>query len=377
MFSVIFPGQGSQVIGMGKEFFEKYNLVKELFKEADDTLRFSLSKLIMEGSKDELDLTQNTQPAIFLISYSIFNVIKKKFDINLNDAKFFAGHSLGEYSALSSAEYLGFSDTIKILRARGEAMQNAVPNGEGGMVAVLGSSVEKIENILKENIDNFTVEIANDNSNGQIVLSGKNNDLSSLINVLKLHTIKNVKLPVSAPFHCKLMNKATEKMKKEIDKVNFKDGKNILVSNVTANEISSKEELKRLLIDQIEKRVRWRESVINMVNKGVNHFIEIGPGKVLSGLVKRINKNVKINTINNLFNSSLLEISFAVTFDTNTFFPSLKFTLLISSFIFSVALFINLQWKGALTGSFTFLIVFIFKTSIKLDRSLFLPLKTI
>ena len=299
MFSVIFPGQGSQVIGMGKEFFEKYDLVKELYKEADDALGFSLSKLIMEGSKDELDLTQNTQPAIFLISYSIFNVIKKNFNINLNDAKFFAGHSLGEYSALSSAEYLSFTDTIKILRARGEAMQNAVPNGEGGMVAVLGSSVEKIENILKENIDNFTVEIANDNSNGQIVLSGKNNDLSSLINVLKLHTIKNVKLPVSAPFHCKLMNKATEKMKKEIDKVNFKDGKNILVSNVTANEISSKEELKRLLIDQIEKRVRWRESVINMVNKGVNHFIEIGPGKVLSGLVKRINKNVKINTINN------------------------------------------------------------------------------
>ena len=136
-------------------------------------------------------------------------------------------------------------------------------------------------------------------TDGQIVLSGKNNDLSSLIEVLKMNTIKNVKLPVSAPFHCKLMNKATEKMKEEINKVNFKDGKNVLVSNVTANEISSKEELKRLLIDQIEKRVRWRESVINMVNKGVNHFIEIGPGKVLSGLVKRINKNVKINTINN------------------------------------------------------------------------------
>ena len=298
MFSVVFPGQGSQVIGMGKEFFEKYDLVKELFKEADDTLSFSLSKLILEGSKDELDLTKNTQPAIFLISYAIFNIVKKKFDINLNDAKFFAGHSLGEYSALSSAGYLNFSDTIKILRVRGEAMQNAVPEGVGGMLAVLGSTVEKIENILNDNKNKFSAQIANDNSEGQIVLSGKNNDILNLIEVLKLEKIKNVKLPVSAPFHCKLMSKATEVMKEEINKVNFKDGLNKLISNVTANEILNKDDLKRLLIDQIENRVRWRESVINMTDQGVNHFIEIGPGKVLSGLIKRINKSVKINTIN-------------------------------------------------------------------------------
>ena len=298
MFSVIFPGQGSQIVGMGKEFFDKFNLVKNLFKEADEVLGIPLSKIILEGPNEELDLTINTQPAIFLVSYSIFSVIKKEFNINLYDAKYFAGHSLGEYSALSSAGYLPFSETIKLLRIRGEAMQNAVPKNEGGMVVVLGSTVEKIENILRENEKNFISEIANDNSEGQIVLSGKNIDLNKLIEVLKLNNIKNMKLPVSAPFHCKLMNNATEIMKKEIEKVNFRDSKNILISNVTADEISNKDELKKLLISQIESRVRWRESIINMIDKDVNHFIEIGPGKVLSGLVKRINKNVKINTIN-------------------------------------------------------------------------------
>ena len=298
MFSVIFPGQGSQIIGMGKEFFDKYDLVKDLFKEADDVLGLSLSKIILEGQKEELDLTVNTQPAIFLVSFSIFNVIKKEFNIDLNQAKYFAGHSLGEYSALSCADYLDFSETLKLLRIRGDAMQNAVPKGEGGMIAVLGSTVEMIEKILQENQNNFIVQIANDNSEGQIVLSGKNADLAKLTVVLKSNGIKNIKLPVSAPFHCKLMNKATGIMKNELEKVNFKEGKNILISNVTADEISTKEVLKKLLVDQIENRVRWRESVINITNKGVQHFIEIGPGKVLSGLVKRINKSVKINTIN-------------------------------------------------------------------------------
>jgi len=299
MFSVIFPGQGSQLVGMGKEFFDRYSLVKNLFKEADDVLKLNLSKLILEGPKDQLNLTKNTQPAIFLISYSIFSVLTKELNINLNNAKYFAGHSLGEYSALSSAEYLSFSNTIKLLRTRGDAMQNAVPDGEGGMLAVLGSTIKTVEKILKENQNKFIIQIANDNSEGQIVLSGKNKDLESLIEILKMEKIKNIKLPVSAPFHCNLMSKATEVMKTEIEKLDFMNGKNILISNVTANEISNKEELKKLLVDQIEKRVRWRESVISMINNGVDHFIEIGPGKVLSGLVKRIDKNVKINTINN------------------------------------------------------------------------------
>ena len=298
MFSVIFPGQGSQTIGMGKEFFDKFELVKELFKEADGILNIPLSQIILEGPKNDLDLTINTQPAIFLISYSIYNVIKKEFNIDLSKAKYFAGHSLGEYSALSCSGYLNFSDTLKLLRARGDAMQNAVPKGEGGMLAVLGSSIEKIEKILNENKEKFKTEIANDNSEGQLVLSGKNNEIEKLTEVLKLNNIKNIKLPVSAPFHCQLMNKATEIMKNEIEKVNFEDSKNILISNVTGEEILNKDQLKILLIQQIENRVRWRESVINMINKGINHFIEIGPGKVLSGLVKRINKDVKINTIN-------------------------------------------------------------------------------
>ena len=298
MFSVIFPGQGSQIIGMGKVFFDKYDHVKSLFKEADNILEIPLSKIILEGPKDELDLTVNTQPAIFLISYSIFNVVQKEFNINLNKAKYFAGHSLGEYSALSCAEYLGFQDTIKLLRARGDAMQNAVPKGNGGMIAVLGSKVDIIEKILSNN-KNLEIQIANDNSEGQLVLSGKNDNLVELTKILKTNSIKNIKLPVSAPFHCNLMSKASKVMREEIEKINFQNGKNILISNVTAEEILNKDELKKLLVDQIESRVRWRESVVNMIKNGVNHFIEIGPGKVLSGLVKRINKDVKINTINN------------------------------------------------------------------------------
>jgi len=299
MFSVIFPGQGSQMVGMGKEFYDKFDLVKNLFKEADDTLNYSISKLILEGQKEELDLTANTQPAIFLISYSIYNVVKKEFNIDLSKAKYFAGHSLGEYSALSCAGYLNFSDTLKILRIRGDAMQNSVPKGEGGMVAVLGSKVEIIEKILKDNEQNLIAQIANDNSEGQIVLSGKIKDLDKLILILKENTIKNIKLPVSAPFHCNLMSKATTIMKDELNKLNFIEGENKLISNVTAKEISNTNELKNLLIKQIENRVRWRESVINMINSDINHFIEIGPGKVLSGLVKRISKEVKIDTINN------------------------------------------------------------------------------
>jgi len=298
MFSLVFPGQGSQTIGMGKSLFENYELVRDLFKKADESLGISLSKIILEGPKDELDLTVNTQPAIFLISYSIFQVMKKKFNIDLHNAKYFAGHSLGEYSALCAANYLNFSDTIKLLKIRGDAMQNALPRGEGGMLAVLGSKVEILEDLLNENKNNFIVQIANDNSEGQIVLSGRNNDIEKLIQVLKLKNIKNIKLPVSAPFHCQLMNNATKIMRNEIQKLNFQESKNKLISNVTAKEISNKEDLKMLLVDQIEKRVRWRESVVYMINNGVNHFIEIGPGKVLSGLIKRIDKKVKINTIN-------------------------------------------------------------------------------
>ena len=308
MFSVVFPGQGSQMVRMGKEFFDKHDQVKKFFKDADDILGISLTKIIFDGPKDQLDLTINTQPAIFLVSYSIFNVLKNEHNIDLSKAEYFAGHSLGEYSALAAAGYLDFQNTIKLLRVRGDAMQNAVPNGEGGMVVALGSSIESIERILIENQNNFKTQIANDNSDGQIVLSGRNKDLDQLMSVLKKNNIKNLKLAVSAPFHCELMIKATEIMKKEIEKVEFKDAKIKLISNVTANEILNKEELKKLLIKQIESRVRWRESIINMIDKNINHFIEIGPGKVLSGLIKRINRGVKINTVNDYNDIKVLKI---------------------------------------------------------------------
>jgi len=309
MFSVIFPGQGSQIVGMGKDLHDKYSLVQDLFKEADDTLGFSLSSLVLNGPKEDLDLTENTQPAIFLISYSIFRLIKKEFNIDLNKANFFAGHSLGEYSALASAGVLSFSDTLKILKIRGSAMQSSVAKGVGGMVAILGSEIEIIENFINENKKKYECYIANDNSIGQIVLSGNLEDLDKMMTDLKKANIKNIKLPVSAPFHCKLMNKATVIMNDEIAKLNFKESENILISNVTGKEILNSNELKNLLVKQIESRVRWRESVLLMINKGVDQFIEIGPGKVLSGLIKRIDKNVKVSAINTEEDIKLININ--------------------------------------------------------------------
>ena len=300
MFSVIFPGQGSQFVGMGKDFYENFSYVKEYFGNADELLKKNLSKIILDGPKHELDKTENTQSAIFLVSYSIFNVIKKETEFNINKASFFAGHSLGEYSALCCAGSINFDQTINLLMHRGKAMQNAVPNGEGGMLAVLGIEIDKINSILNENIKNFNCYIANDNSNGQVVMSGKINDLDSLSNELKKKNIKFVKLPVSAPFHCPLMKNATIEMVKRINDTNFINPNVDIVSNVTASPQNNAKDIKKLLIEQIEKPVKWRESIINIIDNDVNKFIEIGPGKVLSGLIKRINRNVKLNQVNNL-----------------------------------------------------------------------------
>ena len=298
MFSVIFPGQGSQSVGMSKDLYDKFKLVKELFNQADEILKFSITKLILEGPKEELDQTENTQPAIFLVGYSIFQLIKKDFGVNLNKASYFAGHSLGEYTALACAETLSFSESLRLLRIRGKSMQEAVPKGEGGMVAILGSTPDTIEKIIVENNNNYKCYIANDNSNGQLVVSGKTNDLDILIKDLKENNIKSIKLSVSAPFHCKLMNNATKIMQNEIQKCDFKNPKNTLISNVTSQEVNDASLLKELLVKQIESRVRWRENVNLMLEKKVNQFIEIGPGKILSGLVKRIDKNAVTNSIN-------------------------------------------------------------------------------
>ncbi len=299
MFSVIFPGQGSQSVGMGKELYENYPIVKELYQEADDIFKFSFSNLLINGPENDLNKTENTQPAIFLTGFSIFKLLTKEFGIDLNKAKYFAGHSLGEYTALACSEALGFSETLKLLKKRGEAMQSALPIGEGSMVAVLGAKIEKVENILKNNESKYNCYIANDNSSLQSVVSGKINDLNLFVEDLSKNSIKSIKLSVSAPFHCKYMNKATMTMKEEIMNLNFSKPKNKLVSNVTAKEVEDIEEIKKLLIDQIESRVRWRESVIYMIDNKVTKFIEIGPGKVLNGLIKRINKSVETYSINN------------------------------------------------------------------------------
>ncbi len=300
MFSVIFPGQGSQSVGMVKNLYNNYIYIKDFFHQADEILNVSLSKMILEGPKEELDQTENTQPAIFLASYSIYETIKRETNLDLNSAKYFAGHSLGEYSALTASGALTFDQTIKLLKIRGKSMQSALPSGEGGMLAVLGSEVKLITELLDENKEKYECFIANDNSNGQIVVSGKNKDLNLLIDDLKKKSIKNIKLNVSAPFHCRLMSPATEKMKKEINNTVFRNPKNSIISNVSATETRESTEIKDLLIKQIESPVRWRESVIYMLKNGVTKFIEIGPGKVLSGLIKRIERNVGLISVNGL-----------------------------------------------------------------------------
>ena len=300
MFSVIFPGQGSQIIGMGKEFYDNFTYVKQYFLQADEFLRKDLSGIILNGPKELLDQTENTQPAIFLVSYSIYKVIENETKFNIKDANFYAGHSLGEYSALCCAESISFEQTLNLLNHRGKSMQNAVPKGEGGMLAVLGIQIDELNKIIDENSNKFQCYIANDNSTGQVVLSGSSESIESISNLLFQKKVKFIKLPVSAPFHCPLMTKATQEMKDIILETKFKQPKINIISNVDARPQNQPEIIKNLLIQQIEKPVKWRESVNYMINSGVKKFLEIGPGKVLSGLIKRIDRNVKLNQVNNL-----------------------------------------------------------------------------
>ena len=306
MFSVLFPGQGSQNIGMAKDLIQNFSYIKDYFLKANEILNKDLSKIIIEGPKETLDQTENTQPAIFLVSYSLFKIIENETQFKIKNAKYFAGHSLGEYSALCCGNAITFEQTIKLLKLRGEAMQNAVPSGKGGMIAILGKSIDDINNILEENRDRFVCYLANDNSNGQAVISGLIKDIKMLEDLLGKKNIKFVNLSVSAPFHCPLMKNATEEMRELINNTEFKNPMVDIVSNVTANPLSKSEEIKNFLIEQIEKPVRWRESINNMISLGVTSFIEIGPGKVLSGLIKRIDRNVKLNNVNNLTDAKSL-----------------------------------------------------------------------
>ena len=300
MNAILFPGQGSQIVGMGSEFYNKFDLVKKIFKQADEKLNYKISKIILEGPEDSLRLTQNTQPAILTVSYSIFSVLKKEFNFNFNTTKFFAGHSLGEYSALVSSESINFDDAIYLLHERGKAMQEAVPIGQGSMIAVLGSKIDEIKDYIKKIKDNKVCEIANDNANGQTIISGDINSVKLLQAVLNKNKIKCIPLNVSAPFHCSLMNSAAEKMKDKINSVKFNKPNINIVSNVTSKNENNPELIKKLLIKQIYSTVRWRESIIHMSNDKVTDFIEIGPGKVLSGMVKRTLKNINCFSINSI-----------------------------------------------------------------------------
>jgi len=283
---------------MAKSLYEKFSIVKNIFHKADEVLGYSISKIILEGPESDLNLTENTQPAIFLVSYSIFSLINFEFKINLSKAKYFAGHSLGEYSALTCANSINFEDAVRLLNLRGKSMQSAVPAGEGSMLVILGKEIIEVEKIIAEN-NIKDCEIANDNCPGQVVVSGKSVSLNYLNKLLKKTLIKSITLPVSAPFHCSLMKKSTDFMRVKIQETKFKSPIPNIISNVTASEQRDSEIIKKLLIDQIEGRVRWRESVDFMIKNNVKKFIEIGPGKVLTGLIKRINKNVESVSINN------------------------------------------------------------------------------
>ncbi len=300
MNALLFPGQGSQSVGMGSEFYNNFNLVKEIFRQADDELNFSISKMILEGPESELQLTKYTQPAILIVSYSIFKTMQDEFNIDLNKFKFFAGHSLGEYSALVSSSSLSFKDSLYLLHERGKAMQDAVPFGQGKMIAVLGKKIDEIESLINLKNNNEVCEIANDNADGQVIVSGSKRGIDTLENNLKNNKIKFIPLKVSAPFHCSLMKPAAEIMREKIKSINFKKPLKDIVSNVTAKPENEPENIKNLLIKQIYLSVNWRKSIINISNEKVNNFIEIGPGKVLSGMVKRTIKKANCFSINSI-----------------------------------------------------------------------------
>ncbi len=301
MSALLFPGQGSQVVGMGLEFYSNFKIVKQIFKQADENLNFQISKLILEGPENELQLTKNTQPAILTVSYSIFKVLKEEFNFNLSSFNFFAGHSLGEYSALVCADSIKFKDALYLLHERGKAMQDAVPVGMGSMVAVLGMKTDEIIDLLKtEKLNNGVCEIANDNASGQTIVSGNKVDVELFQKILKEKKIKSIPLKVSAPFHCTLMKPAAEKMEKKINDTNFKNPSIRIVNNVTANPEENSVEIKKLLVKQIFSTVKWRQSIIKMSEEGVKNFVEIGPGKVLTGMVKRTIKDVNCFSINSI-----------------------------------------------------------------------------
>ncbi len=298
--ALLFPGQGSQFVGMGKDYYDRYESAKSVYNQLDSALNRPISDLIFNGSEAEISLTTNSQPAIMTTSIAILRSIQSEELINMNDVKFVAGHSLGEYSSLVATDSLNFSDAVKLLKVRSEAMQESMPVGTGGMVALIGVSLEQIMGLLPELCEHGKIYIANDNADGQIVLSGEISAIDHICMNSKQYKIKRaIKLPVSAPFHCELINSAATKLKNEVKNYNFKDFKFPLVSNVDAKPCTA-ETIKSLLVDQVVSRVRWRETLEYMVSQHITTFIEIGPGNVLTNLVKRMNKSLNAISISKI-----------------------------------------------------------------------------
>ena len=310
--SLIFPGQGSQFVGMGKDFYNSFNTAKDTFVKLDDTLRRPLSNVIFSGAEEELSNTINSQPSIMSTSIAIYNVIIEEGFVDKSSISCVAGHSLGEYSALVANESLTIEDSIKLLDVRSRAMQESMPVGTGGMAALIGKSLNEIDEILPELNRHGKVFIANDNANGQVVLSGEIGAINFICENYRDFKIKRaVKLPVSAPFHCELINSASKKLGNAMNNQKFDEFIFPLYSNVTAEQCDNSI-IKDLLVRQVVSRVKWRESVENMIRDDINFFIEIGPGNILTNLIKRINKEVtaiSINTVEDLEKIRLVNLN--------------------------------------------------------------------
>jgi [acyl-carrier-protein] S-malonyltransferase len=295
-FNLIFPGQGSQTVGMGLDLYQNHKRAREVFDEVDEALNFRLSKIIFEGPDELLKLTVNTQPAIMATSLAVVKVLEDELKKDISSfSEVVLGHSLGEYSALCSINSISISETAKILQLRGKAMQESVGGIETKMVAVIGLDIVNLETELRTFTlkKNEVCEIANDNCPGQIILSGTKNAIEEFSTILKKIGARSViDLNVSAPFHCSLMNEASKIMKKVLEVTDLKNLNTKFISNVNAKFENDTNKIKSLLIDQISSRVRWRESILLAENTGPKVFVEVGNGKVLSGMNKRISKNI-------------------------------------------------------------------------------------
>ena len=298
--ALIFPGQGSQFVGMGKDFYENYSISRDVFRNLDDVLGSEMSKLIFNGDPETLSQTQNSQPSIMATSIAIYQALLHENLLSSDSFDCVAGHSLGEYSALVVNQSLEFESSVKLLKVRSKAMQESMPIGTGGMIAIIGCAKEIIEQVIIDVKQYGEVFIANDNADGQVVLSGETNAIKYIASNSKSLNVKRViVLPVSAPFHCKLIKNASDVLSSEINKYEFQPFSVPFYSNVTS-EICDEKSIKKLLIEQVVSKVRWREIVQNMLEDGIKNFIEIGPGNVLSNLVKRASKNVNVISISKL-----------------------------------------------------------------------------